>query len=144
MAQLRALTTEARKLLEDDDYERRYPRAAGRVDGLQVGSRIPNQGSIEASLTDFEELPGVREVPMSGFDSTSPNDLYYATDDIDRCRRLADEIKESGRIDPLIVVVDKKGTYVLEGGHRLGALHLLGKKLFPAKVVLDLEDLGGQ
>jgi len=35
---------------------------------------------------------------------------------------------------------DKDGVYVLEGGHRLGALHILKAKSFPALVVIDTED----
>jgi ParB-like chromosome segregation protein Spo0J len=36
---------------------------------------------------------------------------------------------------------DKDGVYVLEGGHRLGALHILKAKSFPALVVIDTEEV---
>jgi ParB-like chromosome segregation protein Spo0J len=54
-------------------------------------------------------------------------------------KKLAEEIKETNEINPLIVVIDNEGLYVLEGGHRLAALHLLGKKTLPALVVRDLD-----
>ena len=38
------------------------------------------------------------------------------------------------------MVEDGEGIYVLEGGHRLGALHELGAKSFPAMYVIDLDD----
>lgn len=114
-----------------------YPRAGKYVDGLLVGDTISNVDSIEASLEDYFVVDGVREVPMSTFDTTDPYDLFYAANDLKRTRNLSEEIQETGRIDPLIVVVDKEGAYVLEGGHRLGALHLLGKSSLPALVVMD-------
>jgi ParB-like chromosome segregation protein Spo0J len=37
-------------------------------------------------------------------------------------------------------VVEKDGPYVLEGGHRLAALHILGAKHLPALVVISHDD----
>lgn len=115
-------------------------RMAGKVvDGLTVRSQVPNMDSIAATLNDYEVLPGIREVPMSAFDA--PN--TYSADDQRRVRELAQRIESSGEINPLIVVEDAEGLYVLEGGHRLAALDRLGKKSLPAVVVLDTESLEG-
>lgn len=107
---------------------------------LKVRDHIPNRSSIASSLTDYEVLPGIQQIPISEFDS-KPTDLFYAKDDLDRVRKLTEEIRQSGEINPLIVVQDAEGYYVLEGGHRLGALHNLGQTHVPALVVRDLESL---
>jgi hypothetical protein len=107
------------------------------VDGLTVGEHVPNTSSIGASFNDYHVLRGIRSVPMSEFNS-SPHDLFYAADDHRRVADLANEIRYNGRIDPLIVAIDnEEKPYILEGAHRLGALHQLGKREFPAMVVLD-------
>ena len=134
----RWVTASAAKTASDPASE--YPVAGSVVDGLTVRDMIPNLGSIDSSLTGYEKLRRIRVVPMAGLDS-APRDLFYAADDIRRCERLAEQIRESGEVNPLIVVVDEEGPYILEGAHRLGALHILGKKEFPALVVLDLESL---
>jgi uncharacterized ParB-like nuclease family protein len=113
-------------------------KAGDVVDGLTVGKDVKNTGSISASFNDWEEL-GIQTVKMSDFDYTDPKKMFYDPKELARTERLAKEIAENGRIDPLIVVEDAKGRYVLEGGHRLGALHLLGKKEFPALLVRDLD-----
>lgn len=116
-----------------------YPLAGAVTSGLTVGTEIDNTSSIGASLLDYEVLRGIREVPLSDFHS-APHQLFYAADDIQHAKLLAEAINRSGRIDPLIVVVDQEGPYILEGAHRLAALHLLKKRTFPALVVRDLED----
>jgi ParB-like chromosome segregation protein Spo0J len=63
--------------------------------------------------------------------------LFYNRDDFVRVAALSNKILESKRIDPLIVVVDAQGPYLLEGAHRFGALLTLKKKKFPALVVID-------
>jgi hypothetical protein len=116
-----------------------YPDVQGRmVDGLYGLGDTPNQDSIAATLDDYKILKGIKEVPLSDFES-APKDLFYAADDIKRTKALAEQIEQSGEVKPLIVVT-KKGEkpYILEGAHRLGALHILGKKSFPAMVVEDL------
>jgi 8-oxo-dGTP pyrophosphatase MutT (NUDIX family)/GNAT superfamily N-acetyltransferase len=115
-----------------------YPPAKPVVDGLFVRKDVPNTSSIGSSLNEYEVLKGIRVVPMSAFDS-APSDLFYAKDDMERTGLLAQAIRESNEINPLIVVIDEKGPYILEGAHRLGALHILGKKEFPALVVRDLD-----
>ena len=63
---------------------------------------------------------------------------FYSATEKDRIEALAAEIKESGRIDPLIAVDDGSPfPYVLEGGHRIEALRLLGIRKYPAMVVID-------
>jgi hypothetical protein len=107
-----------------------------RLGDLTVGEKISNRGSISASGIS-NVLPGVRAVPMSSFEVTAPRDLFYAVDDINRVTALAEQIKQSGRIDPMIVGVDEKGNYIIEGAHRLGALNLLGAKEFPALIAIE-------
>lgn len=101
-----------------------------------MAREIPNTDSISASFEHYEELPGIRVVPLADFDS-DPYDMFYAADDIRRSKDLAQQIASSGWISPLIVVIDEEGSYVLEGGHRLAALHILGVEEFPALVVVE-------
>jgi len=61
-----------------------------------------------------------------------------------RIRELMSQIEDSGEINPLIVVKDKEGLYVLEGGHRFDALRLMGVKSIPAQIVIDNESLAEQ
>lgn len=111
------------------------------VDGLVVREDIPNQSSISASMEEYEELPGIREVPMSAFEAGLEPYSSNRTSEFKRTHALAEEIKENGEINPLIVVVEafnvEAGPYVLEGGHRFDAMRILGKKSLPAKVVID-------
>ena len=116
-----------------------FPVAGARVSGLDVGTEIPNTESIAASLGERVTLGHIREVPLASFLSKTPADLFYASDDIARSKALAKKIEASNRIDPLIIVFDAEGPYVLEGAHRLGALMILGKRSLPALVVVDLE-----
>lgn len=66
---------------------------------------------------------------------------FYSRSEQERTEYLAAQIQESREINPLIVVEDVKGPYILEGGHRFDALRLLRAKAFPALVVLDLDSL---
>ncbi|MCK5616735.1 ParB-like nuclease domain-containing protein [Candidatus Pacearchaeota archaeon] len=110
----------------------KYPGAKKTVDGRIVRTAIPNISSIGASIEGGEELSGVREVKMASF---TLDEAPLATDK--RTLALAEEIKNSGEINPLIVGVDEKGPYILEGGHRYDALKILGAKAFPAVVVIE-------
>ena len=66
---------------------------------------------------------------------------YYSTDEEKRTKELAEQIKQTNEITPLIVAIDAQGPYILEGGHRFDALRELGANSFPAMVVLDNESL---
>lgn len=105
--------------------------ASEKVDGLFVRQSVPDMGSISVTLSNYKILPGLKEVDFrlfSGPDNLTP-----------RTKNLMGQIQESGEINPLIVVFDKKGPYILEGAHRYDALQHLGKTKFPAKVVVDLD-----
>ena len=121
------------------DWDSRYPVAGGSVDGRTVLSDVPNTSSISSSFEEWEELPGIREVPMSDFGG--PKSVFYAVNDFERSRELASQISESGEIKPLIIAIDDEGPYLLEGAHRFVALHELGAKSFPALVIIDMDDL---
>jgi len=115
----------------------RYPLAGSVVSGLQVLDDIPNTASISASFynDEYQVLKGIREVPLRDFVS-DPKKLFYAANDLYWSETLALEIANSESIKPLIVVAgEKEGPYILEGGHRLAALHILKKSTFPALVV---------
>jgi len=121
-----------------------YPKSTDKVDGREVLKDVPNQSSIESSVNDPLVLPGIREVQISQFEGLSGKS--YSVSETERIRKLADDIKQSNQISPLIVVDDGHGDgpYILEGGHRAEALYLLGAKSFPAMVVLDLDELSSK
>jgi uncharacterized ParB-like nuclease family protein len=62
---------------------------------------------------------------------------------MNRVEALSDQIKDSGEISPLIVVIDKEGPYILEGSHRVSALARNGHTRIPAKVVIDTSESAG-
>jgi hypothetical protein len=125
-------------------HAEKYPQANKTVDGLRVmDGPVKNASSIGASLTDWDELKGIREVPVADFPGASARDMFSAADDHRRVDALAEQIKDNQEISPLIVVVDKDGPYILEGAHRLAALDKLGKKSFPAMVVIDRDEQTG-
>jgi hypothetical protein len=110
-----------------------YPRAGKYVDDLLVRSEVPNTDSISASAEDYIVLPGIREVPFSAFGGPGQPTM--------RTKNLGAQIIASGEINPLIVMIDStNGPYILEGQHRFDALQFIGKKTFPAMVVLDDDD----
>ncbi len=113
-----------------------YPIAGDVVDGRTVLDNIDNVSSIGASLYKYKVLDGIREVPMSDFHVSG---RHYSVEGTNRIQRLAREIVDSKTISPLIVVVDKEGTYVLEGSHRINALKVIGAVSFPALVVIDYD-----
>lgn len=118
-------------------YESRYPRAGAAVDGRMVMDHVPNEASIAATLTDYDILPGIREVPMADFGG--PRSFFYAKDDFARAHALAVRIRQSNAIAPVIVVVDADGPYILEGAHRMVALQELGATAVPGLIVIDRE-----
>lgn len=115
-----------------------YPVAGSTVSGLIVRKDIPNMSSIGATANDYEILPNIREVPISHFGE--PKNVFYAADDFRRSRSLAEQIKESQEISPLIVGVDNEGPYILEGAHRYVALRYLGVPTFPALVYAEIDE----
>ena len=113
----------------------RFPKAGGSVGGLKVRGSVPNRESIGATFDDWEELPGIRVVDTEGdWDNPSKNS---------RILELAEEIKASGGINPLIIVTEPESDdnlYILEGVHRYDALVVLGIRKFPAVVVYEEKD----
>jgi hypothetical protein len=110
------------------------------VSGLLVREDVPNLDSIGASLEDYNVLPGIKEVPMSAFD-VEGKPSYRNNSERERTLNLAEEINNNKEINPLIVVQDDQGYYILEGGHRFDALRELGIQSFPAVVVRDEQSL---
>lgn len=122
------------KVLSEVVQPGEYPKAGRTVDGRLVRDEIPNTDSIASSLDEYRVLPDVREVPLSDFELTGRS---YDVSGTKRIKELAAQIKASEEINPLIVVIDAEGPYILEGGHRSEALFRLGAKSFPALVVID-------
>lgn len=114
-------------------------KAGDVVDGLKVRPDIPNMGSIKASLSNYEILPGIHAVKISDFGPEGP--LTGNLNKLDnRTRNLANEISQSKEINPLIVVYSGSGNYILEGSHRIDALDALNKKKIPVVAVIDKDD----
>lgn len=106
-------------------------------DGRVVRDDIPNMSSIGASLNDYYISKGIYDIPLYKFSKLSGK--HYTKDGTDKINYLVDAIKTSNEINPLIVVIDNEGLYILEGGHRSEALYKLGAKSLPAKLVIDKE-----
>ena len=111
------------------------PLAGETVAGLRVGTEVPNQSSIDSSLSNYRILQGIREISMDYFTYSPP----YSFSEVRRTKNLRDLIEANQYISPLIVVWDNQGLYILEGGHRFDALNMLELKSFPALVVKDLD-----
>jgi uncharacterized ParB-like nuclease family protein len=109
------------------------------VAGLTVREYVPNIDSISASLENYEVLSGIRRVPARAFDAEYLDSLRAGSLD-KRTADLSEQIKQSKEINPLIVAVDSKGAYIIEGGHRFDALMIQGRESVPAKVVIDQDD----
>ena len=118
--------------------DQKYPRAGAVISGLRVIDDVPNTSSIGSSFEEYEILRGYRELSLSEFEY-DPKTFYYAKNDFERTRQIAEQIKSSGEIKPLIIAVDQEGPWILEGAHRFLALHYLGIQSFPALVVMDLD-----
>lgn len=110
-----------------------------KVSGLTVRKDVPNMSSIAASFDDYEILSGIREVSRNAFDPEYLGSLSYEKLD-KRTKDLAEQIKQSKEINPMIVGVDSKGAYIVEGGHRFDALMSQDTKSIPAVVVIDKSD----
>ncbi len=123
-------------MMTRDELEVKYKKAGDVVDGRTIRSEIPNMDSISASIDNSTTLPGIYEIPLSEFEGGLTG-KHYSVSGTRRIAELADEITASGVINPLIVVIDAKGPYILEGATRAEALYKSGAKAFPAKIVLD-------
>lgn len=119
--------------------EFRPTQAGDTVGGYLVREDIPNTSSIGASLENYKTL-GLREVPMNAF-SVQGKPEYYSKSNREYTQNLAEQINQNKELNPLIVVKDKEGYYVLEGGHRFDALRELDAQSFPALVVEDLDGM---
>ena len=128
--------------LTESKLDRLYPVVKGKVDGRMVIDEVSNMSSISSTLYDYTILPRVREVKMKEFGG--PRSVFYAKDDFDKSRNLAERIKQSNKISPLIIVIDNEGPYILEGAHRYVALYYLKAKSFPAIVVVDNDEYEGE
>jgi hypothetical protein len=123
-----------------EEISERFPLAGERVDGRIVRPGVPNRSSIESSMNDWDILKGIREVRMDQFQDYDPDDSpsFYSRSEKERTESLAQQIKSSKEISPLIVVVDNEEfPYILEGAHRWDALWMLGASSLPALVVID-------
>ena len=111
------------------------PLAGNTVSSLSVRSDVPNMASLDGE--DFEVFDGVREVPMALLGDPPPANWKPTQ----RVKDLAEEIRASGEINPLIVVFRQEGApYILEGSHRIDALEVLGVESIPAIVAFDEND----
>jgi len=131
----------AKGLLEPTDTKSSFKvvQPGDQVSGLTVRKEVPNMGSISATLDDYEVLSGIREVPRVAFDKEYLDSLSFEKLD-KRTKDLANQINASKEINPLIVGVDSKGAYIIEGGHRFDALMAQNTKSIPAMVVIDKSD----
>ena len=113
-----------------------YPVAGPIVAGLTVGNEVSNQDSIGASVEDYQILPRIREFPLHGFTGKVS---YRSASDYRHCEELAKRIWYSKQINPVIIVEEKGGPYILEGGHRVAALVDLKITSIPAMIVVDID-----
>jgi len=110
----------------DPEDPRGFPLAGETVSGLTVREEVPNMASIRATYEDYTILKGVREVSVTELEAPAL-----------KKGALAQDIKDSGEINPLIVAIDEGGLSILEGAHRMDAIRELGLESFPAVVVID-------
>ena len=122
-----------------EHFHKLYPVARSKVDGRDVLPNIDNLGSIRGFSENYIVLKGVRDFPIEGFGG---KDSYYSASEQDRVEKLARAIQHSNAISPIIIVEEKNGPYVLEGGHRMSALVELGAVSIPALIVVDLASWG--
>ncbi len=122
-----------------EEAEARYPKAGKYVDDLFVRKDVPNTDSIDGYFGESETLPGIRVVKMS--DMGPPPPAGWRSRVSERVKRLAEAIRESGELNPLIVGIEfEKGAFIIEGSHRIEALDYLDVVAFPAIVVVSYDD----
>jgi hypothetical protein len=121
-----------------EEANRKYPRIPGKswhgMRLLKLGSSL---NSISSSIEDYEELPGFRDMSYTGFGD--PKKHFYAANDWRWSDELTEKIRRNNKIEPLIVGIDSRGPYILEGQHRFVALSKLGHQSFPALVLIDYD-----
>jgi hypothetical protein len=133
-------------------YEFATPQQKSLLDSLQRSqggvkdlSLMPPTESVlnsaQASFYDFEIAPGVRNVPIKNLEPFLPG--YESPNELRRIESLAGQIRESKEIEPLFIGVDPTGIpYIMEGQHRIRALKSLGYDEVPARIVIDMDDVG--
>ncbi len=90
----------------------------------------------EANFMSFEAVPYVVELEISklglyGYDSPK---------EVKRIKDLAEKIRETEKISPIIVGLEPNGEFwVVEGQHRSRAFELMGEKTIPAKLLINTE-----
>jgi hypothetical protein len=90
-------------------------------------------------IDDYEIISGIREVSKGAFDKKYLDSLSFEKFD-KRTKDLATQVQESKENIPMVVAVDSKGAYIIEGGHRFDALMAQDTKSIPAIVVADKSD----
>ena len=115
-----------------------YPLAGDTVDGRTTSTKVDNFDSVGSSYLSFEEIPGIREMDLRTWGAEGG---FVAVDDIRHVDELAEAIRESNHIDPVIIGVGKDGEpVVVEGAHRVAAMQKLGANSIPVKLVVDTSD----
>lgn len=102
-------------------------------------SREDIYDSASGFFNDYEKANGLFDIPLADI---GPLTGYDNAKDKARIQNLADQIKESGEIEPVFVAVDPDGeSYLMEGQHRSRALELLGYKSVPARVIVSMDEV---
>lgn len=111
-------------------------------DGYKISKAIPEKDEQEESfreVADNVKSLGVREVGLSLFESAASL-KGVSKEHLTRIKTVADKIKKTNTINPLVAVYDGKRLYTLDGDHRLKAMVMLGAKTVPAYVLHDLDE----
>lgn len=128
--------------IDKPDFDKLYPmipREVEEIEGREIRLPIPNTDSIAASFMQWEELPGLRLMKVSDFFLPGDMPSWYDAGTRRETEALAEALKTSDWLEPLIVGVDQDGPWILEGSHRIDALRVIGAETFPALVVIDRE-----
>jgi hypothetical protein len=137
-------TPEKYGLLTETDINSKFPKAQKYVGEYEIGENVPNIDSIDSSIGDneYDNIEyGIRILSTDDFADSIKGINYANAKDVERVNNLAEQIALNKRIDPLIVIRDKEGFYILEGNHRYEAIKKLGIKKFPALLVDDVDSL---
>jgi hypothetical protein len=94
----------------------------------------------EVGSSNFMEYEVVPYIVAISMDLISPLGGYNNPKELARIENLAEKIKESGKISPIIVGLEPNGEFwVVEGQHRSRAFQLMGEKMIPAMVIVNTE-----